>query len=108
MELEPCERIEVLISKLQMSQSDFAKSIEVGQATLSKMFRTKTKPGFATIYGIAVYYPEVNIEWIIKGEGNIFKSKEVVKSMVSDQDVSYQLNEMQTEIEALKKRIDEK
>ena len=108
MELLASERIVILISKLNLSQSRFAEKINVNQATLSKMIKSKTNPGYSTLYGILNAFPLVNIEWIIIGKGDVFKNDDGSNDAVSDESVKYQMKKIKKKLKALEKVINEK
>ena len=108
MNLKPSERIEILISKLEISQKKFADKLDINQATLSKMFKSKTNPGFPTLIGICTAFPGVNLEWIVCGRGEMFKPVETEAIEVKSDYVKRELQELKNKFEALEKMIDGK
>ena len=103
MELLPSERIELLRSKMNMNQRDFAELIGTSQATLSKIIRSKTDPGFKTLKGICENVGNVNMEWLLCGRGEMFKSDNEKPSPEAPD-----LNLILKRIETLERLINEK
>jgi HTH-type transcriptional regulator / antitoxin PezA len=68
---ELCERIKELRSSLKLSQRQFAKRIFVSQTLINEIELGKRKINTRILYLIS-YQFNVNIEWLKKGEGDIF------------------------------------
>ena len=56
-----------------ISQSQFADSIGVARASISHILSGRNKPGFDFIESTARHYPSLNIEWLITGNGRMYK-----------------------------------
>ncbi|UHG90083.1 helix-turn-helix domain-containing protein [Spirosoma oryzicola] len=76
------QRFAALISELKMSNNSFAKSIGKSSTTINYIVDEKNKPGFDVLETILRVYPNVNPNWLMNGEGNIFRDKE--QSVESD------------------------
>ncbi len=67
------ERIAQLISKVARSQSAFAASLGKKGGSISPITTGKSKPGFELLELIIDTYPQVSADWLMKGEGQMFK-----------------------------------
>lgn len=68
------DRIRQLIDFTQMSQQDFANAIGVSPASLSSIFTGRTNPTNNHVQAIHRAFPEVNINWLLFGEGDMLLS----------------------------------
>lgn len=50
----------------------FANKVGVSSSFLSDVINLKSGPSFGLIYGITKNYPEININWLLTGEGSFF------------------------------------
>ena len=69
-------RLQLIRKKLNLLQKDFAKSLDISNASLSEMEAGNAKPRFELIYNITSKY-KVNINYLLHGEGEIFMSDEI-------------------------------
>lgn len=78
------QRVITFIEKTGKSVNAFAKSIGVGQQTLSKQLKLDgCGVSFTTVVGILTAYPELSAEWLLRGEGEMEKG---VKTTVVDEE----------------------
>ena len=68
------QRILQFLAAENITQAQFADTIEVARATVSHVIAGRNKPGFDFIESISHHYPELNIEWLITGKGKMYKS----------------------------------
>ena len=68
------QRILQFLAAENISQAQFADTIEVARATVSHVIAGRNKPGFDFIESISHHYPNLNIEWLITGKGRMYKS----------------------------------
>lgn len=71
------QRILQFLAAENISQAQFADTIEVARATVSHVIAGRNKPGFDFIESISHHYPDLNIEWLITGKGKMYKSNGV-------------------------------
>lgn len=64
----------VMRDKADGKQKDFAKAIGIGDSTFSES-RTKGSWSIKAIDGILNRYPDISAEWLIRGEGDMYKPK---------------------------------
>ena len=55
-----------------MTQQEFAKAIEVSPASLSNIFNGKTNPTNNHVSAIHRRFPDININWLMFGEGDMY------------------------------------
>ena len=65
------ERILQIMRRENMTQQEFAKAIEVSPASLSNIFNGKTNPTNNHVSAIHRRFPDININWLMFGEGDI-------------------------------------
>ena len=68
------DRLQQFLSAENLTQSQFADSINVARASISHILAGRNKPGFEFIESVARRYPSLNIEWFITGKGKMYKS----------------------------------
>jgi len=68
------ERMKILIDELTGGrQSFFAEKLGVGQSTINSIVgKRQNKPGYDLLNRIKTTYPEVNIDWLVAGDGEMF------------------------------------
>lgn len=67
------KRLLQFLTAENITQSQFADSIKVAKASVSHILAGRNKPGFDFIESTAKRYPELNIEWLITGNGKMYK-----------------------------------
>lgn len=65
------ERIRKVMEYAQLSQQDFAAKIDISASSLSGIFTGRTNPTAKTVSAIHTAYPEVNIGWLMFGDGEM-------------------------------------
>lgn len=68
-------RIKDFIAFAGLTEASFAKKIGVKQTTLWSQFRSVTGPSSVTLQGIALAFPELNCNWLLRGEGDMIISE---------------------------------
>lgn len=66
------ERIRSLMMHAKLTQQDFALRLEISAASLSNIFNGKTNPTNTHVCAVHKAFPNVNINWLLFGEGNMF------------------------------------
>ena len=57
-----------------MSQKIFAHELKLGEATVSGIFNGRTNPSMATVQAIHNRFPEVSVQWLMFGDGEMFNN----------------------------------
>lgn len=68
------DRIKALMKHMGMSQKSFAAEICISEGTLSSYFSGRNNPTLSTLNNIHERFPEVNMDWLIDGKGEMFVS----------------------------------
>lgn len=68
------DRILQIMRMKKMSQQEFAKAIEVSPASLSNIFNGRTNPTNNHVSAIHNHFPDININWLMFGEGDMYVS----------------------------------
>ena len=69
------KRLEVLLTEVEMSPSQFADEIGVQRATISHIVSGRNNPSLDFIQKVLERFPGLNAEWIINGTGNVWKAE---------------------------------
>ena len=69
------QRVSELIFFLKKNQSSFAESIGVSQTAIYNTINGKTKPKLDFFQAVLSTYKNVNQEWLMNGEGEMFKEQ---------------------------------
>ena len=72
--LELSKRIKDFIDYKKMSVRKFASECGLKQPTLDKHIRGTAEPNVVTLIGIAKRFPELSLEWLLLGEGQMLKN----------------------------------
>ncbi len=68
------DRLLQFLSAENISQAQFADSINVARAGVSHIVAGRNKPGWDFIINTMNRYPTLNIEWLLTGKGKMYKS----------------------------------
>ena len=68
------ERIEKLIKSMNLSARQFAEQIRVQPGTISNMMAGRNNPSLEVMKRIMQRYPTVNPEWLIAGQGEMWRT----------------------------------
>jgi transcriptional regulator with XRE-family HTH domain len=66
------ERIKFLLTSLRMSTRAFSQALELSGSTVNNYITKGTMPGADVIEKIALTYSNVNIVWLVTGQGEPF------------------------------------
>jgi len=104
------ERIKHFIASTGLTDSAFAKKIGIQQMTLWRQLNGMRKMSLETIGAIVGAYPELNCNWLIKGEGEMtFSAQEKEKRLDNLIDVISMQQEtirnLQEKIKQLQKQL---
>lgn len=70
------DRLQLVRKKLNFMQKDFARELDISNASLSEIEAGHAKPRFEVIYHLTRKY-NVNINYLLHGEGEIFLNEEI-------------------------------
>jgi len=66
-------RLQQFLMAENLTQAQFADSINVAPAAVSHAIAGRNKPGYDFIYNTMKRYPRLNIEWLLMGKGKMYK-----------------------------------
>lgn len=66
-------RLKQFISAENITQAQFADTINVVRASVSHILAGRNKPSYEFICGLMRHYPNLNIEWLMFGKGKMYK-----------------------------------
>ncbi len=69
-------RIETVINHLELTVSAFADEIGVQRSSLSHLLNGRNKPSLDFVMKLVDTYPQVDLYWLLKGEGSFPKKVE--------------------------------
>lgn len=67
-------RLEQFLAAENISQSQFADTINVARASVSHILAGRNKPGWDFLNSMMEHYPNLNIEWLMNGKGKMYKT----------------------------------
>ncbi|MGB0837918.1 MAG: helix-turn-helix transcriptional regulator [Flavobacteriaceae bacterium] len=70
-------RIIEFIGHLKISMSQFAENIDIPRSSLSHLQSGRNKPSLDLVLKISAYYPELSMDWLLYGKGNMLNNTEV-------------------------------
>ncbi|WP_299821805.1 helix-turn-helix transcriptional regulator [uncultured Pontibacter sp.] len=78
------ERIKVLMEYKGLTSTQFADTVEVPRAVISHILSGRNKPSLEVITKIVAAFPEVSVNWMLLGEGEMLKALAPPVAPVSD------------------------
>ncbi len=76
-------RIQEIIKRYDLTPSKLADTLDVPRSTISHILSERNKPSLEFIQKIIDKFPEINIKWLLRGEGNIIDKE---RDLFSDLD----------------------
>lgn len=70
------DRIAQIMKSEKMTQQDFAAALDISPSTLSSIFNERTQPSLTIVYKILERFPNINIDWLLNGRGEMYKTPE--------------------------------
>ncbi len=67
-------RLQRFLSAENITQSELADKLNVARASISHILSGRNKPSFDFLERIASCYPELNLSWLITGEGKMYRN----------------------------------
>jgi transcriptional regulator with XRE-family HTH domain len=82
-------RLKQFLSAENITQAQFADSLNVVRASVSHVLSGRNNPGFDFIKAMMAKYPRLNIEWLIFGKGKMYKDTEIPKEEPKDESLLF-------------------
>ncbi|MEJ8801793.1 helix-turn-helix transcriptional regulator [Pontibacter sp. H249] len=67
------ERIKKIMEFVSMSSTQFADHVEVPRAVMSHILSGRNKPSLEVVTKIVAVFPEIDLRWVLLGEGDMLK-----------------------------------
>ena len=77
------DRIKIWIESKGLKSSSFADKIGVNRATISHVLSGRNKPSIDFLHKMITSFPDLNLNWIVSGEGFMYTSNERNESLHS-------------------------
>jgi len=90
-------RIKKIMEEKNISSAQFADEIDVQRSSLSHVLSGRNKPSLDFMMKIKKRYPEISLDWLLLGEGNMYPEQE--KEVPPDLQESAQDSKRQSEID---------
>tara|TARA_Y100001935_G_C17056756_1_gene384713 strand:+ start:31 stop:450 length:420 start_codon:yes stop_codon:yes gene_type:complete len=78
------ERLAQLIQHLGISSAAFAEKIGIQRSSISHVISGRNKPSLEFMHKISLAYPDISLDWLITGKGNMLKSDDKKASLSSE------------------------
>lgn len=82
------DRIKQLMDSLHLTQQKFAEDLGISPASLSSIFNGRTKPTINHVDAIVIAFPNINLRWLMYGEGDMFVAENNTSAASSEQKAS--------------------
>lgn len=73
------ERIRKIMEEENMTPARFADSLEIGRAVISHILNGRNNPSLDIVTRILGKMPEINPEWLLTGNGTMYKKEKVLQ-----------------------------
>lgn len=98
--MEINDRILKIIDYERLNNNSFSKKIGVNPQTMHTIVKEKkTKPSFDVLNKILISFPEIDANWLLTGDGEMFKQD-------LKPDIETRLESIESEIRELKRTVD--
>ena len=67
-------RLQQFLAAENLTQAQFADSINVARASVSPIIAGRNNPGYDFIINTMKRYPDLNVEWLLLGKGKMYRS----------------------------------
>lgn len=74
------ERLLLFMNRENISATTLAEEIGVQRSSVSHILSGRNNPSYDFIYKMTTRYPNLNIEWLLTGSGEIYKSETEINS----------------------------
>ncbi len=67
-------RLREVVNHLEISEREFAARVEIGQRSINYYLKGEQKPSLDLICNLSKAYPDISLDWLITGKGEMFKN----------------------------------
>jgi transcriptional regulator with XRE-family HTH domain len=69
------KRLDILLAHLGMSAASFSDKIGIQRSSVSHLLSGRNKPSLDFVLKIIATFPEVDLYWLLSGEGNLLRTE---------------------------------
>lgn len=80
------QRIRVFIEHLNINSISLARNLNISKQTISNLLNEHSKPSYDVIFAFVKAYPQLNLYWLIAGDGEMLRPMDSYESAPSDKD----------------------
>jgi transcriptional regulator with XRE-family HTH domain len=84
------DRLRELIERLYFNQKRFSKKVDISEHYLSQMINGRRGVSFEKGMQIKEVFPQVNVGWLLRGEGEMFIEEIPVQKNLAEPEAEYQ------------------
>ena len=99
------QRIKIVYETLGLTQSHFSKQCNLSQSTVNGWYRLNKIPSVDAIKSIVAVYPNISLDWLILGEGDMYNEQNTIMENAVIQRIKEMLKEMNISVSELATRI---
>lgn len=99
------QRIKTVYETLGLTQSRFSKQCNLSQSTVNGWYRLNKIPSVDAIKSIVAAYPNISLDWLILGEGDMYNEQNTTMENEVIQRIKEMLKEMNISVSELATRI---
>lgn len=99
------QRIKIVYETLGLTQSHFSKQCNLSQSTVNGWYRLNKIPSVDAIKSIVAVYPNISLDWLILGEGDMYNEQNTTMENEVIQRIKEMLKEMNISVSELATRI---
>ena len=87
------DRLNAIIEKKGLSATKFATLINANPSAISHLLKGRNKPGYDLLVNIAKAFPDISMDWLLTGKGEMYtdaenaEKRESIKNMVSNPEI---------------------
>mgnify|MGYP001547636210 CR=1 FL=1 len=74
------DRIEQILKTKKLSATQFSEEIGIQRSSLSHILKGRNKPSLDFMLKIKNRYPEINLNWLLLGEGSMIDTDSTIKA----------------------------
>lgn len=99
------QRIKIIYETLGLTQSHFSKQCNLSQSTVNGWYRLNKIPSVDAIKSIVAAYPNISLDWLILGEGDMYNEQNTTVESAVIQRINQILKEKNISVSELATRI---
>ena len=104
--MKPIERISMYLQFRNISPHAFEKKIKLSNGYYSKQLRNKGSVGSDILIKIHEHFPDLNMLWVLTGEGNMVDESRAVKSALAEE-FTYKFEVENLKLQNLQEDVDQ-